>query len=146
MAGPTLSPTRLQMRQQNGLTIALTFSTRLKDESHRLVSAIGTTGTSMPSRWTFSSIFKMPPLKGCSVPSLVMRPSGKSAFKILLAAMMRPARGPAAQLDQRVHWHLVQAGKQVDQRQVQPHVPVRGPRIEVLRLITSDGGKPREAK
>ena len=57
-----------------------------------------------------------------------------------------PVRGPAAQLDQRVHWHLVQAGKQVDQRQVQPHVPVRGPRIEVLRLITSDDGKPREAK
>ena len=39
-----------------------------------------------------------------------------------------PVHGLAVQLDQHVHWHAVRAGKQTEQRQVQPHAPVRGPR------------------
>ena len=64
MAGPALSRTRLQIRQRNGLTIALTFSVRLKDEPHKLVRAAGTTDTSKLSRWVFSSIFKISTFNG----------------------------------------------------------------------------------
>ena len=45
------------------------------------VSAMGTTGTWMPSACARSMIFMMPPLKGCSSPSLVMPPSGKMASR-----------------------------------------------------------------
>ncbi|MCY1364436.1 hypothetical protein D9M69_512370 [compost metagenome] len=52
-------------------------SMRLKYEPQRLVSAIGTTGGSMPSARAPSRIFITPPLKGCSSPSRVIAPSGK---------------------------------------------------------------------
>ena len=54
-----------------------------------------------------------------------------SAFRMLLAAMIR-ARcvGSAAQLDQRVQRHAVEAAEQAEQHEVGHHAPVRGSREE----------------
>ena len=62
--GRQFSPTRLMNPRLNGFTIAVPFSTRLKNEPHKFVSAIGTTGTVRPSRSAFSQNFHDAALEG----------------------------------------------------------------------------------